>query len=504
MTKSKLTYIAAFIAVIISLFPLMTGGGTPFASAATSSYSDALEDLSIDENFNLEDYPAVYNDYSLQVIQIAESTSGELFVYVYQPAANVRELTATTLRVSTDRAIWNDYKLELLNQESVFQKYKVNGLKIAGSSVRYYDIAAIHRNWVRGIDDTIGNENTVNEVVYEVSQLWTLFTVNGIVSYEMTKTDVVTITDKYVGFIRYSNGFKLYQDSCDSHFIAFSTDYKIDNLSEADVSYSWHSVGIAYAFGNETTRNEGKLTKADVTLTYDDIGGNRADGWWADTVKYHRIESASEFAENEGFDTETKQELKQYQWVLRFVETAYIKSYDLTALTAEKYVRVSEVSILRLKFETDGVTYNLGVVDNKQTGSKNPILEITSGFWEWLAGLLGVDVMTAKIIFAVAVILIVLAIAMPILSAIFPVFGQALKIFFKGVGKVLKVFFKGLGLVFYYLGLGLWTIISAPFRLIANAAKKREAAPAKSKSKSKTKAGKKRRTKARKKKGGKK
>ena len=31
--------------------------------------------------------------------------------------------------------------------------------------------------------------------------------------------------------------------------------------------------------------------------------------------------------------------------------------------------------ILRLKFETDGVTYNLGVIDNKQTGSGEPINE---------------------------------------------------------------------------------------------------------------------------------
>ena len=33
---------------------------------------------------------------------------------------------------------------------------------------------------------------------------------------------------------------------------------------------------------------------------------------------------------------------------------------------------MSEVSILRLKFKTDGKVYNLGVVDNKQTGSKDP------------------------------------------------------------------------------------------------------------------------------------
>ena len=33
---------------------------------------------------------------------------------------------------------------------------------------------------------------------------------------------------------------------------------------------------------------------------------------------------------------------------------------------------MGDVTILRLKFETDGIIYNLGVIDNKQTGSTNP------------------------------------------------------------------------------------------------------------------------------------
>ena len=49
------------------------------------SYTNVMEDLEKDNSFKLEDYPAVEDDYSLQVIQIAESVNGELFVYVYQP-----------------------------------------------------------------------------------------------------------------------------------------------------------------------------------------------------------------------------------------------------------------------------------------------------------------------------------------------------------------------------------------------------------------------------------
>ena len=45
----------------------------------------------------------------------------------------------------------------------------------------------------------------------------------------------------------------------------------------------------------------------------------------------------------------------------------------------EKYysTRVGDVSILRLKFQTESQIYNLGVVDNKQSGDDNPINSIT-------------------------------------------------------------------------------------------------------------------------------
>ena len=57
--------------------------------------------------------------------------------------------------------------------------------------------------------------------------------------------------------------------------------------------------------------------------------------------------------------------------VLRFAESDYTfwsgdGSYGTFATI------VGDVTILRLKFETDGITYNLGVIDNKQTGGKEP------------------------------------------------------------------------------------------------------------------------------------
>ena len=49
-----------------------------------------------------------------------------------------------------------------------------------------------------------------------------------------------------------------------------------------------------------------------------------------------------------------------------------MSGYSTTGSTFESYTLVGDVTILRLKFETDGITYNLGVIDNKQTGGKEP------------------------------------------------------------------------------------------------------------------------------------
>lgn len=52
---------------------------------------------------------------------------------------------------------------------------------------------------------------------------------------------------------------------------------------------------------------------------------------------------------------------------------------------------VSKVTILRLKFQTDGKTYNLGVVDNKTTGDDEPFASADTMFddlWEDLQELI--------------------------------------------------------------------------------------------------------------------
>ena len=49
-----------------------------------------------------------------------------------------------------------------------------------------------------------------------------------------------------------------------------------------------------------------------------------------------------------------------------------MQSGGTTGATTANSTLVGDVTILRLKFVTDGITYNLGVIDNKQTGGRDP------------------------------------------------------------------------------------------------------------------------------------
>lgn len=223
--KSKLITVAAIAAAIISIFSLFAGGGAQIASAAASAYTNVMTDLTKDGSFNAADYTENTGNYSLNVIQIAESADGELFIYVYQPSGQRVDLLATTVRFSTSRnedgARWEDYELNFINSNGVFFKYKVNGFTVKSAETRYYNVAAIHRKWYSAIDNKV-NGQIVSEVVYPVGALWVATTENGEVTYSKYTSDVVEVTSKKVGLIRAGNGFGVFnQTACDDHYVAF-------------------------------------------------------------------------------------------------------------------------------------------------------------------------------------------------------------------------------------------------------------------------------------------
>lgn len=339
--------------------------GIAFAASETI-YSDVLEDLGKDETFDAAQYPEKDED-KMDVIQVAESNAGELFLYVYQPQAD--KYTASEARISTsigDNLSPKDYKLTLLSRNGTLSKYIVNDFTVLPDVVRYYVIIQLARPWDNDVDGKpSGNE--AKTVPYPIGKQFTACTIDGNVTYTEAHEEVITITDKYVGYLRYLNGFWFFKSSCDSHFVAFDTDRQIDKLMEADITYSYQTCYEQKPLGIVKL---GELKENSITLYDTDEAGNKISAFGVQHT-WKRIEKVEEFISKEELNDEDKQNIRNKKWVLRFCETNVTEFHGSMYKDIDS-TKVTEVTILRLKFETNDIQYNLGVIDNKQNGSGKP------------------------------------------------------------------------------------------------------------------------------------
>ena len=403
MKKPVAILLLATIVLCIGLLPLQ---GTQIAWAAEESGSKVLVDLQKAENFNIDDYPLNPTDYSLEVIHIAESTENELLVYVYQPSGAEANLMATTISIST--VVGPDiapkfYDLEFLNSSGVFYKYKVKDFTVSSEATRVYSVVSILRPFIKDIDAEPGFDNTVSEVPFAVAKEYTFY--SGQDNYQMQVLDVVEITDKFVGYViyaedvDYATGRNWVINKC-GHIVAFSCDKKIDKLLEADVYYVSQSYGHTHLFEDFfDLKPTDKYTFGDrvphiTTLTSEDkLTYSGGELWWATDFTANRIQTTDEFIASTNVtekvytgtvldvsraSTLTEESLRALQgkeWILRFAETEEKYRFMDNSLSTYEYYStlIVDVSILRLKFETDSEVYNLGVVDNKQTGSNKPM-----------------------------------------------------------------------------------------------------------------------------------
>lgn len=441
--------------------------------AEKTTYTTVIEDLSADSTFKLTDYPEDYTDYSVNVIQVAESTDKELFIYVYIPTPGI-EVTTLNMATSKDVTSVKNYKLKLLSKSTTLYKYVVTNFTLRPTDTRYYNIVSIFRLPNRLIDKDPDNGNTINEVAHEVAQLWT-FTGSG-ASTEVTRvdTETITITDKYVGFVRYpqsgalSTGavyaFGNIDPGFDSHFVAFNTDKTIDKLLEADVyytsqSYSYYNktTGVITPVDEETFGNE---TGTTVHLTYNDVGGGTIGKYRK--YEWYRIQTMEEFMlsedneyiyncgvfnikEQDKLTAEGRKDLQGKNWVLRFVETDYKYTKDFVAgytTTRQNWTIVGNVTILRLKFDCNGQIYNLGVVDGKHTGDGIPDNEHTVSIEPNTSLFSGI-----KKVFKIIAYCLLGVLAFIILAPILP------------------YIIKAILLVIKYVLLVVWWVITLPFKL---------------------------------------
>ena len=468
--RIKAIFRAVLLTALVIVTAIISGAGT--ARAAVAEYTGVIEDLSRDERFNVSEYPEKPKDYGIYVEQIAESADGELFIYTYQPCQRVQPLTATSINMSlTENAAGTKlYTLSLLNAEGTLCKYKVNGVTVGGGVVRYYNVTSIYRAWDKTIDKGTGNDNTVDEVAYRVAKLFTAVTWDGDVKYTVKYPEVVTITDKYVGYVHYSDGVNMgwavTSGATNAHFVAFSTDRKIDKLMSAKLYFCERDVAAKlcgnpihlnhkyqsffdYQYGEEREHEPNPLT-----VTCKEQGGNVGGGSFIPSNKYtwDRISSTSDFLAAHNNDdykitADGERSLSDTQWVLSFYETTMTAKVDnawlpLVSIIAlpfvgdvdVKYTEVSKVSVLELEFETDGQAYALGVVDNKQTGGDEPVNEPVEDEQK--------KVVLIWIIVAVAVV------ALVVLAIVFPPFGKFLLTLLKGLLKIITLPFTGLWWLF--------------------------------------------------------
>lgn len=476
----KITYvIAAVLIAFIMLIPLMAGGGAQYASAAASSYSDVLGELRHAGNFNADDYPSKSDDYSIQVIQIAESASGYIYVYTYQPCQQSRKFPATNINMSlTENATETElYELIFVNTNGVFAKYLVKDIKASNAYSRCYNVTSIYRAWDNDIDGETGNNNTDEGKAYPVGRIFRVRTENGTLICSSDPVYVVQIINPYSDFLIYITNAGLPNISSiklagnryeyfDGHYIAFSTDWDITVLKSATVSYAYRA-GTGYfqtflGFDCGGDVEYGGVQRATAEPTYEDKALIEGTGALGERYRYEwdRIQTVEQFiATEKNLTEETKNNLAGKQWVLRFLETKRTQT-ELSVVGYKKYssnfTKVDKVTILRLEFDVGDKPYDLGAVSDMMSGDIFPgnAEQVESQtFWQWLADLLGVDLRIAKIIFWCVVGLILLAIAIPVLSAIFPAFGHIVGVVLNAVGKA-----------FVWLLKGLWWLICLPFK----------------------------------------
>lgn len=467
MKRYSIHVVFALLLLIMSVFG---GRYTLSAFADATQYTSALHDLQTDKNFMPSAYPDNPNDITIQLIQIAESENGELFVYTYQPCQKTTYLIATELNMSLSASVDGTdlYPLELINVSGTLCKYKVDGVRVSPAAVRYYNITSIYREWIKGIDKEPDNDNTTNEVAYPIGKIYIAETVDGKPSYSQKTVDVIEITDSYVGSVRYLNKSFFYADACDCFFIAFTTDRPMHALYEADVEFDYYPYTCVVdrngQLQNGTFRPQLSNAKEDIAqLKADGATDVVLNGIKTKHYTWKWIHSGKDFKAAENLSEEQAANIPDDYWVLRFFASELSMSpvggglLNPSAYSVRGYMP-SDIAILRLKYEYMGKVYDLGAVSDKVTGGK-PNMNAPGAvrdFFTWLAEMLGIPVWAAKALFFGVLALVVLAIALPVLSLVFPVFGQVLKTVFGALWTGVVWLLKGL----------LWLVL-LPFKGIA-------------------------------------
>lgn len=450
----------------VSKYPLMT--------------YDYFSELNSDED---ETNDAEY----LSVIHIAESEDGELFIYTYQPLNNVSDITASSINIATvESAILNmdltknttdfkKYTLKCVSSSGPFKKYLVEDFSVSNEFYRYYCISEIERPFDTLLDEKISNETITDFKAHTVGQAWCCYYQNNELKYEMVTLDVVEITPTHTGEAYYADGITWgsivgVESSCVSHYIAFNIEnYKVDKIIDASLTYKYRNYRMVHTintglstsvsdliFGIDpehtsvTYPNGTDYTTVNLDIYDTDTVKHEGEGLFAKKYSWNRIMTGEKFVSNNEaqggqMDETVKETVKNSEFVFAFTETKIEQSQSTstsgdgissttTTTTVVDSTEIAQVDILRLKFVSNGVTYNLGVVGDT-TSSDGKADSIADG--------LEIDLSNLEVSFektmAIALLILLLIV---LTNVIFPILKPILKIVFKGIRALLGIIFN--------------------------------------------------------------
>lgn len=447
LSRNFISFLLVALLLVGVIFPCLE-----ITTSAATLYSDVMTDLQIDPNFNPGHYSFNENEHKIEVIQIAESISGELFVYTYQPNYSETHYKANYLNMAlqsvTDQNLtYKLYSLEWLSNEGVFCKYVVKDFKVSTDTYRYYNIAGIYRPYDKNIDDSSSSEaiDTVQCKGYPVGQVWCAYYYNGSLVYEREDASYFEYKVYATGSVRYTEGFKLYTSKCDSHYIAFKAkNYDVEKIYDADIIYtlSNYSTTVDLSTGNTYSTPLGSQTYTK-TLTEFDTGSNKGDGLLGKKYTWNRICSVEEFKTevqndtNDRFSDSELSGLNNSDFVFRFDETEYSSSTSLGSQVTN-YYDVSNIGILRIHFLSEGKVYNLGCIGDLVGTDSTPDMEITIG--DNIQNSLEENPLLALILFVVILLLLINLIA-PI-KAIFNLIVTAISFLISVIFGIIKLPFR--------------------------------------------------------------
>lgn len=454
------------LSFILCLALFFTLGGSLWLSLGVSSraaevtYSGVLEDLRISDSFSVEKYPVMTLEYfeqinndtntendqaHMEVIQIAESSAGELYLYVYQPTDTELDLTATAVLISTEfspdgQNINPDiYYLDLVSTEGVFDKYVVKDFRISKEPYRYYNLVTLYRNFNSEIDEVTPGGVVENfELGIGVGQQWCAYYKNDILVYEMNTFDTVEIDIGYTGSFQLGEGLTLGGfvgafTLGDAWFVTFDVeDYIVEKIFDADLSYKFRSKTRQKVTSSWTTTYGDWSDDVEVTLSSKEPTTYQGDGLFAKKYEWNTISASADFVkELEDQDVELSDEAKSYlsenEWVFAFTQTEKSMT-PMLELSSE----VSAVTVIRLHFmDITGTVYNLGVVSDRVSPDEVPDGAGDGNDKELLEKILQV--------LSFLVVLVALIVIWPFVKAVFKIIATGIKFIFSVMWSVVTL-----------------------------------------------------------------